>query len=71
MTNVIPTEHDKAEWSRFANACYARGLNFYGHRYSVAAATCCTGQAMRCDVFDTLQDTYREWLVFGNYPQGD
>ena len=61
---ITPTEHDKAEWSRMAQDAYRTNRNFYGHRYSVAA-TLPKGEPMRADVFDTLQNTDRTWLVFG------
>jgi hypothetical protein len=64
MQTYTPTEHDKAEWSRMAQDAYKTGRNFFGHRYSMAA-TLRRNEAMRLDVFDTLQHVYRQWLVFG------
>lgn len=63
MTTITPTEHNRNEWARFAQDAYNHHQSFYGHRYSVAAATM-TGP-VRVDVFDTLQRVYREWLLNG------
>jgi hypothetical protein len=62
------TEHDKAEWSRFAQAAYAIGRNDVGHRFSVAAACTINGQSMPVDRFDYLQGQYRAWLCFNEFP---
>ena len=61
---MTPTQHEKNEWSRLAQDAYRTGHNFYGHRYSAMSAWP-TDATMRIDVFDTLQDTYREWLLRG------
>ena len=66
MTSTIPTEHDKKEWARMAQAAYKVGENFTGHRYSAYAAWP-SNQEMRIDVYNTLMRNYRRWLVFGEY----
>lgn len=60
---ITVLEHDKREWARFAQACYGRGFNEYGHRYS-AAASLPRGAQMDVARFDQLQAGYRVWLVF-------
>ncbi len=61
---VTPTDHEKREWSRLAQAAYAAGYNQVGHRYSTAASMY-RGQEMRVDQFDSLQSGYRGWLISG------
>jgi hypothetical protein len=63
-----PTDHEKAEWSRVAQACYASGNNALGHRFS-AYASLERGARMPADLFDNLQSIYRTWLVFGRLPE--
>lgn len=59
---ITPTEQEKSEWARFAQAAYAAGHNAIGHRAS-AAASLPRGGEMALVRFDTLQDRYRAWLV--------
>lgn len=67
MSGIItPTEHDKAEWSRMAQAAYKCGHNSIGHRYSVAA-TISKGEQMPVSVFDSLQRPYRQWLIWNDF----
>lgn len=61
---VTPTEHEKREWSRMAQAAYAADRNDIGHRFSGAAALR-VGEAMLVAAFDALQTEYRAWLTFG------
>lgn len=63
---ITPTHHEKLEWARMAQAAYAASENFYGHRYSAAAALP-DGTTLAADVYDTLQRLYRAWLVFGTF----
>ena len=56
------TEHERNEWQRLAVDAYRTGRNFYGHQYSVQAAT---AKDLPLDVYDTLMLIYRRWLVFG------
>lgn len=65
--SVTVTAHEKAEWSRFAQAAYAAGSNSTGHRFSALAALP-DGSRMTSSVFDSVQYTYRAWLVFGEMP---
>jgi hypothetical protein len=68
MTSVItPTEHEKAEWSRLAQAAYKRGKNAIGHRYSVAASHP-RNSSVSVTYFDYLQHGYRQWLVSNEWP---
>ena len=64
MATITPTTATKLEWARMAQDAYRTGRNFYGHRYS-ARASDPAGTALPVDVYDTLQITYRRWLVFG------
>ena len=65
---ITPTEHEKAEWSRMARAAYAARRNAIGHRYSMAA-TLRHNEAMRPTRFDELQNGYRAWLCFNEFPK--
>jgi hypothetical protein len=67
---MTPTEHEKAEWSRLAQAAYSAGYNSIGHYYS-AYASMFRGQDMRIAQFDKLQCGYRQWLVDGFKCPGD
>ena len=65
---IIPTEHDKREWSRMANAAYGSDHNDIGHRYSMAAASTRIGESMPVARFDALQQGYRAWLIDNIFP---
>ena len=62
---IVPSEHDKAEWSRMAQDAYRTDRNSFGHRYSVMAATTLRGAALPINIYDDLMRVYRQWLVFG------
>ncbi len=62
----IPSDHDKAEWSRLAVDAYRLGLNDVGHRFSGAAALR-RGDVITLLMYDALQEEYREWLI-GGFP---
>lgn len=64
---MVPSQHEKNEWSRFATAAYANDRNDIGHRYS-AAASLRNSEAMPTERFDALQADYRAWLVFNEWP---
>ena len=68
MTIVTPTEHEKREWSRMAQAAYSAGRNDIGHRYSSASARTRIGESMPTDWFDNLQHGYRNWLIDNIFP---
>lgn len=68
MQTMTPTEHEKREWSRMAQAAYKIGRNDIGHRYSVAAAVTVIGGTMEAAKFDTLQAGYRAWLCRNEFP---
>ncbi len=65
---ITVTEHDKAEWSRMAQAAYSLNKNDVGHRYSAAASL---PRDTEIDVkrFDELQEAYRGWLCFNHWPE--
>jgi len=65
---ITPTQHEKNEWSRFAKACYAKGLNLQGHIFSRYAAIRNDQQIAVC-VYDDIQNKYRAWLCFDVYPE--
>lgn len=62
-----PTQHEKNEWSRMAQAAYSVGRNDIGHRYSVAASIP-RDSALTTRHFDELQRGYRAWLVDDVFP---
>ena len=64
MSGVTPTLHEKSEWSRLAMDAYGSGHNAVGHRFSAMAALP-EGARLPVTVFDSLQLTYRCWLVNG------
>ena len=64
---ITVTEHVKAEWARFAAACYKSGRNGLGHRFSSLAALP-AGFAMAPREYDKAQGDYRAWLVFNEFP---
>ena len=64
---IIPTEDEKREWSRMAQAAYSADRNDVGHRFSGAAARIRIGEAMDIFTYDTLMDEYRAWLVFNEF----
>ena len=66
--DIIPTEHEKSEWSRMACAAYGADRNDIGHRYSMASAVTRIGEAMPVSLFDTLQAGYRVWLINNIFP---
>jgi len=68
MSTIAPTEHDKNEWVRFAQAAYSIGRNDIGTRYSVAASLP-RNATIETARFDSLQENYRAWLVFNEFPQ--
>jgi hypothetical protein len=67
---VTPLEHEKAEWSRMAQAAYNADRNDVGHRFS-AAATWPRFMPMPLSKFDSLQAEYRAWLAFGIFRDVD
>lgn len=64
IATVTPSAHEKAEWTRLAQAAYKAGRNAIGHRFSVAASLPSTG-SMALATFDSLQADYRSWLIDG------
>lgn len=63
-----PTEHEKAEWSRCAQAMYKCGNNHAGHWFSAAAALPANA-VITLALFEALQSCYRAWLVFNEQPR--
>lgn len=64
---IVPTEHEKAEWSRLATSAYASDRNSIGHWFSAAASLPKLG-ATTLARFDALQSVYRAWLIGGFEP---
>ena len=64
-STIVPTEHEKREWSRLAHWAYTHNENDLGHRFSMAAALRMGEAAPTIAWFDALQDIYRTWLCFG------
>lgn len=54
-----PTKHERAEWSRCANAMYGRGRNDLGHFLSANSAKI----EITSGTYDLLQAVYRAWLT--------
>jgi len=65
---ITPTQHEKHEWSRFATVLYSKRLNAVAHKFSAAAALP-RNSAIDLQTFDQLQDMYRHWLCFDQYPK--
>lgn len=67
-TTITPTDHEKLEWARCAQAMYAREENANGHKLSAAAALP-HGAVMYAEKYDQVAAIYRAWLVFDE-PKG-
>ena len=65
---IHPTQHEKNEWARFATHLYGKRLNAVAHKFSAAAALP-RNSAIDLQTFDQLQDMYRHWLCFDQYPK--
>lgn len=63
---MTPTQYEKNEWSRMAQAAYSARENAVGHRYSVAASLPHDG-TVTAQHFDRLQEGYRLWLVWNDF----
>ena len=57
---MTTTAHQRSEWSRAAQALYARGCNAEGHLLSA----CATKEVLPIAQFDRAGEAYRAWLVF-------
>lgn len=64
---MTPTQDEKNGWSKIASAAYSIGKNDIGHAFS-AAASLRAGESMPLKRFDQLQEQYRAWLNFGEWP---
>lgn len=64
---MTPTVDEKREWQRMARAAYSIGKNAVGNQFSVAASLA-DNEALPLKRFDTLQEQYRAWLNFGQWP---
>lgn len=64
---ITPTPHEKHEWARFATVLYSKRLNAFAHKFSAAAALP-RYAAIDLQTFDQLQEMYRHWLCFDEYP---
>jgi hypothetical protein len=67
IATITPTEHAKAEWARFAIACYANGRNDLGHHFSALSAMR-SGLSIDSETYDAAQEMYRAWLCFNHFP---
>lgn len=63
---ITITEHEKTEWSRYAQAAYVAGRNDIGHKMSVAASLP-KGAQMTVSNYDALMSSYRAWLTFNEF----
>jgi len=61
------TESEQMEWSRCANAMYARGVNWAGHRLS-ALASLPRGSMIPTTIYDDAARLYRRWLIDNEFP---
>jgi hypothetical protein len=61
---VTPTQNEKNEWARLAQAAYRQQCNEIGHTFSVAASLPHDEQ-ITVKRFDELQSNYRQWLIYG------
>lgn len=66
---ITLSEHNRAEWSRMAADCYAKGRTYAGHLMS-AAATFKAGARWNAERFDMVQAIYRAWLIDDKAPDG-
>jgi hypothetical protein len=57
------TDHEKTEWSRYADACREKG---YVNRAKYIADTIACGTLALIN-FDEIAALYRRWLVFGEF----
>ncbi len=64
---ITPTQHEKNEWTRMAQAAYGADRNSVGHRYS-GAASIVTGARIPTSIYDSLQSDYRAWLIRNEFP---
>jgi len=60
---ITPTQNEKNEWARLAQAAYRVCCNEIGHTFSAAASLPHDGQ-LTVQRFDELQINYRQWLCF-------
>ena len=67
---IHPTQYEKHEWSRFATVLYSKRLNAFAHKFSAAAALP-RSAAIDLKTFDQLQEIYRQWLCFDEYPEAE
>jgi hypothetical protein len=65
---MTPTDHEKREWARMAQAAYGSGHNSIGHRYSGAASLPNCGH-IELTKFDSLQRDYRIWLIDNRFDE--
>lgn len=64
---ITPTQHEKNEWSRCAQAAYKAKRNDVGHKLSMAAALR-NNESVPLGFYDSVQTVYRKWLVFNELP---
>ena len=64
---ITPTELEKKEWSRLAQAAYYANMNDIGHCFSGLAALR-KGESLHVQTYDAIMTQYRDWLNFGFWP---
>lgn len=67
MNLMTPSQQNKNEWARMAQAAYAAGRNAVGHRFSALASMRSTDSLSSRD-YDLVQGQYRAWLIDHIYP---
>lgn len=67
IQKITPTEHEKREWARLAQAAHNAKLNEIGHEFDLASSLK-ADQQMDVERFDHLQSGYRGWLNNGTFP---
>ena len=65
---VTPTEHERREWQRMAEACQQAGKAVHACLYRAASLLTIP---MAPWTYDALQQNYRRWLVFGTKELSD
>ena len=67
LCQMTPSHNEKMEWSRMAMAAYGSDRNDVGHRFS-AYASLRSDESIDIRTFDALQNAYRNWLCFNEFP---
>lgn len=65
MMTISTSRHNKSEWLRFAQDCKENGFILSAERFISAADK----DIMPISEFVSLQNDYRNWLCFDQYPE--